>query len=430
MKNVGLGFGVLSLWSLTAGAGDWSGYRGAGDGISAERIEVNWPGGGPKRLWRIDTPNGFSSFAVSDGQVFTVVTRSKDGVPSETCIALDEETGKELWSAVTGVAKYEPGGDNGAEGNKGGDGPRSTPAAKDGRVFVYSSGMVLHCLDAATGKSNWQKDLIAEFGGSNIKWSSAMSPVLDGSCVFIAGGGKGRAMLAFDQKTGALVWKGGDDQMTHATPVAATIHGVRQVVFFLQSGLVSVDENDGKELWRYPFPFRVSTEITPVVGGEMVFCSAGYDVGSGACQVSKTAGGFEAKEVWRVHGNKDVVTQWSTPVERNGYLYGMFSAKKFATGPLKCVELKTGAVKWEQEGFGVGNVILAGDELVALTDNGQVVIVDPNPAAYKEVARFKAVQGKCWSVPALSNGRLYVRSVKEGACFDLRSRVSADAGRR
>ena len=243
----------------------------------------------------------------------------------------------------------------------------------------------------------------------------------------MAGGGKGSAMIAFDQKTGAVVWKHGDDHMTHATPVVTSIHGVRQVIFFLQSGLVSVNEQDGKELWRYAFPFRVSTEITPVVGGDIVFCSAGYDVGSGACQITKTDSGFEAKELWRVHGNKDVVTQWSTPVEHNGYLYGMFSAKKFGTGPLKCVELKTGTVKWEQEGFGVGNVIMARDQIIALTDNGQVVIVEPYPAAYKEVARFKAVQGKCWSTPALSNGRLYVRSVKEGACFDVRGKATAKA---
>jgi outer membrane protein assembly factor BamB len=429
-SNAQLFVSGLVLSCAAARASDWTGYRGVGDGISAEHLEVNWPSAGPKRLWRIETPNGFSSFAVADGQAFTVITRNKDGMPSETCVGVDAESGRELWSAVTGVARYDQGGDNGADDNKGGDGPRSTPAARDGRVFVYSSAMVLHCLDAATGKMNWKKDIIAEFGGENIKWKSAMSPVLHADRVFVAGGGKGSTMIAFDQRTGAVVWKRGGDRMTHATPVVTTIHGVAQVIFFLQSGLVSANEQDGKELWRYAFPFRVSTEITPVVGGDVVFCSAGYDVGSGACQILKTNGGFEAKELWRAHGNKDVVTQWSTPVERNGHLYGMFSAKKFGAGPLKCVEMKTGMVKWEQEGFGVGNVILAGDQLIALTDNGQVVVVEPNSAAYKEVARFKAVQGKCWSTPALSNGHLYVRSVKEGACFDLRGKATADAGKR
>jgi outer membrane protein assembly factor BamB len=83
------------------------------------------------------------------------------------------------------------------------------------------------------------------------------------------------------------------------------------------------------------------------------------------------------------------------------------------------VDIKTGEAKWEQPGFGAGNVVLAGNNLVALSDDGQIVLVEANPAAYKEVARTKAITGKCWSTPAISNGRLYVRSTKESACFDL-----------
>jgi len=158
------------------------------------------------------------------------------------------------------------------------------------------------------------------------------------------------------------------------------------------------------------------TRQMPEVG---IVIPAGYDVGSGACEVTKTGDKFAAKEIWRIHGNKDLVTQWSTPVFKDGYLYGMFSAKKFASGPIKCVELKTGQVKWEKEGFGVGNMILAGNRLIALADDGQVVVIQPDPTAYKEVSRFKGVAGKCWSTPALSKGRLFVRSTKEGAGFDL-----------
>jgi hypothetical protein len=112
---------------------------------------------------------------------------------------------------------------------------------------------------------------------------------------------------------------------------------------------------------------------------------------------------------------------WSTPVLKDGYLYGMISYKKFAVGPLKCVDLKTGTVKWEQPGFGAGNVVLAGDYLIALSDSGEVVLVKASPESYQEVARTKAIGGKCWSTPALSNGHLYVRSTKEGACLELNS---------
>ena len=73
----------------------------------------------------------------------------------------------------------------------------------------------------------------------------------------------------------------------------------------------------------------------------------------------------------------------------------------------------------QQAGFGQGNVILAGDKLLALSDRGDLVVVEATPAAYKELGRFKAVKGKCWSTPAISDGRVYVRSTVEGACFDV-----------
>ena len=416
---------VVAGWGCLAGgragkAADWSQYRGAQtEGISPETIRADWQGGAPKSLWRVPTPAGLSSFVAGEGKVFTVVTGSAEGAPAEVCLALDAATGKELWATPTGTAKYQGGADSGVQDNKGGDGPRSTPAVSGGRVFVYSSTMVLQCLDTASGKVLWSKDVIASFGGKNIGWLSGMSPVVDGALVYVAGGGAGQSMLAFKQATGELAWKSGEGGMTHATPAVATIQGVRQVIYLLQTGLVSVEAASGRPLWRFPFPYRTCTACSPVVAGDVVFCTAGYEIGGAACQVVRNGRGFEARELWRVTGNKDVASLWSTPVQKDGFLYGIISFKRFGSGPLKCVDLKTGAIRWEQSGFGAGQVILAGKYLLALADDGQLVVVEAAPEAYKEVARFKAVAGKCWSTPALSNGHLFVRSTKEGACFDL-----------
>lgn len=412
--------GTLLAGYVSGWANDWSQYRGSnGDGVAPEKILTVWPADGPKRLWTVKTPAGFSSFSSAGGKVFTVVARSADGVPSEVCIAFDAATGKELWATPTGAAKYRGGGDTGAPGNSGGDGPRSTPAVSDGRVYVYNSSIVLHCLDGATGKPLWKKDIRAEFNGRNIDWESAMSPVIDGDLLYIAGGGQGQAMLAFNKVTGDVVWKTGDDAMTHATPVVANIQDVRQVIFLMQSGLVSLEAKTGKPLWRFAFPYRVATGCSPIVAGDIVVCTAGYDIGGAACQITKNSDGFGAKELWRSKGNNPMADLWSTPVQKDGYLYGMISYKKFGQGPLKCIEVKTGQLKWEQPGFGAGNVVLARDYLIALSDTGEIVLIKASPDSYQEVARTKGIEGKCWSTPALSNGRLYVRSTKEGACFDL-----------
>lgn len=409
---------IFAASALTAA--DWPAYRGpAGNGITPETLSP-WPSNGPKQIWKVPTPRGFSSFSVAGGRVFTLVVNQGSGGNVEQLVALDANTGKTLWTFDLGPAVYDRGGDDGAPDNRGGDGPRSTPAISGNRVYVYSQDLVLHCVDAATGKPVWSKDILKEFQGRNIGWRSAMSPVVDGDFVYVAGGGQGAAMLAFHKNNGQLLWKTGTERITHATPVVATLHGVRQIIYFMQSGLVSVSVVDGRELWRFPYKFNVSTAASPVVCDDIVYCSAGYGVGGGAGRVSKEGNQFKVTPLWQIPGDTKVANHWSTPVYKDGYLYGMFSFKQYGRGPMKCVDVKTGEIKWEKPGFGAGHVILAGNTLVALADDGQVVLVDPSPAGYKELARYKAVTGKCWTTPAWSNGRLYVRSTVEGVCLDVK----------
>ena len=390
------------------------------DGSTSEKIASKWPAGGPKVVWKAATPTGFSSFTVAGGKAFTQITRDADGAPREVAVALDANTGKEAWAFPVGGNAYgHNGGNAGAKGNDGGDGPRSTPTVVGGKVYVLSSDLALFCLDANTGKQVWTHDLIKEFAGRNITWKNATSPVVDGSLVYVAGGGAGQSLLAFNKDTGALAWKSQDEKMTHSTPVVATILGAKQVIFFTQSGLVSVGATDGKLLWKAPYRFNVSTAITPVVAGDMVYCSAGYGVGGGAFKISKAGAAFKADQLWQTPGDKEVANHWSTPVYKDGHLYGMFQFKEYGSGPLKCVELATGKVKWSQPGFGPGNVILLGDQILALSDAGDIVVAEATTAGYKELSRAKAVGGKCWSTPVVSNGRVYVRSTKEAACLDV-----------
>ena len=396
---------------MTVHADDWIQYRGPnGHGISTEDVKPGWGADGPQVVWKVPVNSGFSSFAICDGRALTQVVREIDDTPREICLALDAATGKELWIADIGLGKGYSGGGKG-------DGPRSTPTVSDGMVYLFSPEMVVYGLDATTGKRVWVRDLLKENAGRNISWRSAASAVVDGDLIFVGGGGPGQSLLGLDKKTGAVVWKGHDEIATHSTPVVATIHGRRQVIFLLKSGLLSLSTEDGKQLWRFDFPFSTSTAITPVVSGDIVYCSAGYGVGGGACRVVKRGDSFAAEELWFIPGNKLLANHWSTPVCKDGYLYGIFCFKKFKTGPPKCVELATGKIKWEQPGFGQGNVILVGESLLVLTDYGDLVVVEAAPAAYKELARTKAVAGKCWSTPSLSNGMIYLRSTTEATCL-------------
>jgi glucose dehydrogenase len=411
--------------TLPLHAVDWQQYRGpSGDGKSPEKITIPAGSTPPKQVWKAPSEGGFSSFAVAGGRAFTLCLKDSDSVKQESVVAYDAKTGKELWFAPLNFPKYDGGGDSGAPDNKGGDGPRSTPTTDGTAVYVMSSQLVLRTFDAATGKPGWSHDLVKEFGGRNIQWENAASPLLEQGLILVGGGGPGQSLIAFNAKDGSVVWKAFDEKITHATPVPATILGQRQVIFFLQSGLLAVEPKTGKELWRYAFDYKTSTAASPVVDGDIVYCSAGYGVGAGAVRITKDGFKFKATEIYRMRGNKPLANHWSTPVVKDGYLYGMFQFKEYGSGALKCVDVKTGKEVWSQPNFGPGNVTFVGDKLLALSDAGDVVLINPSPEKYSEVCRFNAVKGKCWSTPSVADGRIYVRSVKEGACYEVGSRLS------
>ena len=408
--------------SIPAVATDWPQYRGPnGDGTTPDKIASNW-GAGPKVLWKVSGGTGFSSFAVSGGKCFTIEGRDKGGL-REILVARDVATGRELWTTDLGGADYgHKGGNEGAANNRDGDGPRSTPTIAGKLVITTNADLVVQAHDAMTGKLVWKRDLIAEHSGKNIMWKNAASPLLEGGMIYVAGGGPGQAFLALNAQTGAVAAKTGDDTLTHATPIAATIHGQRQVIFFMKSGLTAFEPASLKQLWHADFPFNVSTAASPVVAGDLVYCSAGYGVGAAAFKITKAGTAWTVEQVMRVPGDKQIANHWSTPVLHEGHLYGMFQFKKYGSGPVKAVALPDGEVKWEKDGFGPGHAVLTNGNLLALSDAGELVLMAAQPAAYKELARAKVLEGKCWTTPTISNGLVFVRSTKEAACVDLRAK--------
>jgi outer membrane protein assembly factor BamB len=407
---------ALATTAFSAESTDWGTFRGpSGNGVVPALANAKWS---LKQVWKSPTNLGFSSFAESGGKVYTLVTGESDGNSGETLVCLDEKTGKQLWSKpLSIVPKYTGGGDSGTPDNKGGDGSRSTPVVNAGKVYVIDSMLGVFCFDAASGKQVWSHDVMKDNAGVQIKWENAASPVIDGDVLLLAGGGAGQALIGLNKNTGKIVWKGEDDKMTHATPVLADILGVHQAIFFTQTGLVAVDPQKGSVIWRAPFPYKVSTAASPVVFEDIVYCSAGYGVGAGAFKISKSGGKLEATQIWR--RENQCFNHWSTPVVKDGYLYGMFSFKEYGAGPLACVDIRTGEDKWAEKGFGPGQVILAGDKIIATSDKGEIVVVEAKSDKYKEVARKDVLDGKVWSYPILANGKIFARSTTEGVCLDV-----------
>lgn len=253
--------------NIKIAAADWTQYRGPNhDGTTTEKILQTWPKEGPRVLWKAQLGPSFGSFAVSGDRAFCLIQRKVNDEDKEVAVAFDGNTGKEVWAVPLGKATFD---------RQGGDGPRSTPTVEGKRVYFLGAYLVLTCLDAANGKVIWQHDLVKDNAGRVIKWNHAASPILDGNLIFVNAGGPGQSLLAFDKTDGKIVWKGEDDLPTHASPVPATIHGVRQVVFFTQKGLVSVASQTGRVLWRHDYDFKTSTASSPIVSGDVVYLLLG-----------------------------------------------------------------------------------------------------------------------------------------------------------
>ena len=403
-----------------ASAASWTQYRGSNhDATATEPIRTNWTAEPPRVLWRKPLPFGLSSFSVGENRrLYTMARRTSGGEQREFCVALNADTGDELWATEVGLADYPHGG-VGSD-----DGPRSTPTIVGDRVITFGSYMNLMCLDAASGDEIWSHELIEEYGSRLISWQNAASPTVAGDLVFVNSNGRDNEhLIAFRVSDGSVAWKRGSYGMTHATPVRATIGGAEQVNFFGQQALVAVEPTTGNVLWNYPLVYNhTSVAASPVVEGNTVYISRAYPLGlvpaAGALvvQVNGENGNFTASEKWQKINQ--LMNHWSTPVFHDGHYYGNFGQSLLE---LRCVDASDGETRWAIRDFGYGSVTLVQDKLLVLADDGELVLVETNPEEYSEIARFRPemTNPKCWNNPAVSDGRIYIRSTREALAIDL-----------
>ncbi len=394
---------VVVLMGLPVWGADWPNWLGPNrNGSSPETgLLVDWPKDGPKVLWKAPGGEGYSAVVVAKGKAVTLVQRNG----GEAVLALDAAKGTKLWET-----KIAP-----AYKNQYGNGPRSTPTFEGDFVYVQSVSGPLVCLDAAKGDIVWSVDLLKEFGAKNISWGLSASPVVDGDLVLAIPGGKGAGVVALNKKDGKLAWKLGDDKAAYATPVAMTVAGQKQLLFFTASGLLAVSPA-GKELWRVTWETEYDCNIcTPLVIGDTLFVTSGEGVGSALYRLSASG---PPEMIWESKGKKGVMTNfWANSVVQDGYLYGLngeFSERI----QLNCVELKTGKLMWSQKEFGKGGICLADGHLFMTTKAGDVVLARATPEKYEEKARFTLL-GDNRTVPTISDRRMYLRDKENIYCLEV-----------
>jgi outer membrane protein assembly factor BamB len=397
---------ALAATVVTQAANDWPQYLGPSrNGIYAgPALADSWGANGPKAVWRKQVGQGFAGPAVVGNRVILFHRVGNE----EVLESLDAATGNSMWRYAYPTGYRD---DFGFDA-----GPRAVPVVADGVIYTFGAEGQLHAVDLAKGTRLWSEDTMKRFGVPKGFFGAAGSPLVEGGRVIANVGGDKAGIVAFEAKTGKVLWTATDDDASYSSGVAATIGGRRLGVFLTRDSLVGLDPASGMVQFQRRWRARVAASVnaaTPIIVGDEIFVSAQYGPGAGVLRVN----GSQLTDVWT---SDDVLSNhYATSVFYNGYLYGFHGRQEF--GPsFRAVEFQTGTVKWSQEQFRAGSVLLAGDRLLITREGGELVLASASPQAFNPIARAQILQGVVRPYPALADGLLYVRNENTLACLDLR----------
>ncbi len=381
---------------------DWPQYLGPNRSgvIPDPGLATDWATQPPKLLWRQPVGAGWAGFAVSS---LIAVTQEQRG-DEERVMAYDLRTGRPRWSHADKASHDSP---------LGGVGPRAVPAIDGGQVFAQGATGVLNALDLGTGRLLWSRNILKDNNGVEPEWGVAVSPLVIAGRVIVSTGGKpGRALVAYDRDTGEPVWASGESGLAYSSPVLMNLGGREQIVVLNKESAAGHDPSNGVELWTQPMPAGQPTVAQPLsLSANRVLFSIGYGIGSKVFEVSAgPEAGLSSRLVWSTPRLK---SKFANMVLSQGSVYGLDD------GVLVCLDPETGERRWKAGRFGHGQLILAGKNLLVQTEDGEMILIDPNPERLIELARFRPLSGKTWNPPALAAPILLVRNDLEAAAYEL-----------
>ena len=392
---------------LSASAADWPQILGPSrDGVSTETgLLSSWSATGPRLVWRRDVGEGYSGPVVAGPALILFHRVGGDEVVER----LEAGTGKGVWRFAYATAYSDQFGK--------GDGPRATPLIAGDRVWTLGAAGVLTCVGLENGHKLWQRDLLADYGPPANFFGVGTTPLLEDGKLLVNVGAAGAGVVALDAATGRERWKATAQGASYASPVAATIVGVRHAIFFTRDGVLSLDPASGAVRFTRRWRSRLNASVnaaTPLVSGDRLLVTASYGTGALLLRCKKDS----AEEVW--HSDRALSSQYVTPVVRDGFIYGCDGRADAGTVALRCLELETGRERWSKESFGCASVLYADGKLILLAENGDLVLAECSPDGYHEWARAAVLNGPVRALPALAAGKLFARDNHRLACWELR----------
>ena len=382
---------------------EWPGFRGPGrDGVvSGVVLAEDWQESPPRELWRIRVGPGWSSFAVAGRRIFTQEQRGE----LEAVVAYDADSGAELWAYEYPSRFFEA---------MGGVGPRATPTLAGGMLFTLGAEGILHRLDPESGTVVWQADLRDDSEREPPIWGFSSSPlVVDGVVIVHAGGEGDRGVLAYGIDDGRLRWGAPAGGHSYSSPQLSRIAGVDSVPVLTDQGLELYDPADGSVVWSYEWPVNNYRALQPlVVDDSTLLVSTGQGVGTRRLDLRRDGLGIQAEERWTSRSMKPDFNDYAV---HRGALYG------FDPNILASVDLETGERNWKGGRYGAGQLLLLpdADQLLVVSEKGEIVLVRASPEAHEELTRTKVFEAKTWNHPVLVGDRLYLRNAEEAVALEM-----------
>lgn len=413
--RMGMLFTLCLITSRSVVAGDWPQILGPsrnGVGVK-ERLADSWPNEGPKLVWRREVGSGFSGVAVADG--IAVLFHRVEG--RERVEAMHADTGKPIWTDDA-PAKFVP-------SYTSDSGPRSVPLIHKGRVYVYGALGVLRCLELKTGKEVWQRDTFRDYCTQRTRrgeppegfFGIGNTPIVvdDKLIVNVGGDEKTAGIVAFSLTTGKTLWTATDVRASYSSPIFAKMNGEQHVIFAARFHVISVNPQDGSERFRIPFgrPGPNVTAATPLMLNDHLFVTASYNFGAVFAKIGKSA----AEVKWE--SDEVLSSQYSTGIATDGKIIGIHGRQDVGASALRCIDPMTKKVVWEKPDFGYATLIAADGKLIIVKTDGECVLAEQSSKEYRELDRARILPGTTRALPALANGKLYVRDDRSLKCVEL-----------
>ena len=400
---------VLAQSAAKPAAAAWTQWGGPHRNFQTDAVGLKdtWPATGPRVVWKRPLGEGYSSPVVENGVLYVMYGKPRE----EVVMAAEAETGKTLWEHVTPMTFVSD------ASREMGNGPYSTPLIAGNRIFTTGVAGRLQCLDKKTGKVLWTQELWDRHGGSPLMYGYACSPIAFRELVIVPVGGRGKAVMAFQQSDGKVAWSQGNLGNVYSSPILINVSGLEQLAVLLDGAVMAFNPHNGDPQWQVSFKADYSIAVsTPVWGaGNLLFVSSEYNAGTKVIELKRNGLQTAATELWSSnrlrlhHGN----------AMRIGDTMYFSNGGKGSQAILSAVDVRSGTIHWQQRSIEKATFVWADQKLITLDQDGNLMIAHPTPKDFTIRAKAPLLTRLSWTPPVLVGTRLYLRDRKTMMSVDL-----------